>query len=84
MYEQRIVGYRSRPGQVQGDCYGEVCTVTDDELIIPGAKRERVRLTAIGAVHHERDKIIAMPVVTSFLSNATRRMPGINWPWLLP
>ncbi|MFG3230050.1 hypothetical protein ACGF07_35430 [Kitasatospora sp. NPDC048194] len=59
-YEQRIIGYRSHPGQIHGDCYGQVCVVTEKELIIPGARRERTPLTTVGAVHHERDRFIVV------------------------
>ncbi|MGP4009194.1 hypothetical protein [Streptomyces sp. 4N124] len=54
-----LVAYRSAPpGAHIAQCQGENCTLTARELIVPGAKYDRVPLSHIGAVHHEHDASI--------------------------
>lgn len=49
-------------------CRGGMCYVTQNALLIPGAWRERVPFSDIGAVHHEHDYRIVIDAVSYFFA----------------
>jgi hypothetical protein len=60
-----LVAYRSAPpGAHIAQSQGEDCVLTARELIVPGARYERVLLSDIGAVHHEHDVSIFIDAVS--------------------
>ncbi|WP_406341461.1 hypothetical protein [Streptomyces sp. NBC_01578] len=60
-----LIAYHSAPPGVHyAQSVGETCLVMEDELIVPGAKYERVPMGDVGAVHHEHESVIVIDAVT--------------------